>query len=69
MVAPSWLYEHPDFQNFQPGGEWLIGFAKRLEKDELHDTDWDHLNELTVWQNEKERESLSDTQPAAGPSS
>ena len=68
MIAPSWLKKHPEFKNLQPGGEWLIGFANRLERDELHDTDRDYLKELTVWHDEKEREMLWGTQPVAGPS-
>jgi hypothetical protein len=69
MIAPSWLNNHPDFQNIQPGGEWLVGFANRLERSELHDADWDHLAELTLWQNGTESGNVSEHQTEAGPSS
>jgi len=69
MISPAWLNKHLKFKNIQPGGEWLVGFAEQLERDELHDMDWDHLDELTMWQNETETQTLSNAQPAVGPSS
>jgi len=67
MISPAWLNKHPEFKNIQPGGEWLVGFAEQLERDELHDMDWDHLDELTMWQNKTETQTLSNAQPAVGP--
>jgi len=69
MISLAWLNKHPEFKNIQPGGEWLVGFAERLERDELHDMDWDHLDKLTMWQNETKMQTLSNAQPAVGPSS
>jgi len=69
MIAPSWLNSHPEFQNIRHGGEWLVGFADRLERSELHEMDWDHLDELTLWQKGDDSEVVSEHQPEAGPSS
>jgi hypothetical protein len=69
MIVQSWLNCHSNFQNIQPGGGWLVGFADRLERNELHETDWDHLEELTLWQQGDNGGNTSDHQPEAGPSS
>ena len=69
MIAPSWLHGHPEFENVRPGGEWLVGFTDRLERSELHETDWDHLAELTLWQRGSDNETTSESRAVAGPSS
>ena len=69
MVAQWWLDDNPDFKTLDVGGEWLVGFYRRLKEDELHPTDWEHLKELNKWHEEKEEESSDNTQAPAGPSS
>jgi hypothetical protein len=48
--------------------EWLVGFYSRLDEDELHPVDRDHLEELTEWHKTNENEHVVDTQPVAGTS-
>jgi hypothetical protein len=54
MIAYWWLRENPGFKTLEKGGEWLEGFCSRLEKKDLHTLDWDHLEELVVWHEEKQ---------------
>jgi hypothetical protein len=56
LMAGWWLRDHPDFKTLERGGEWLEGFRGRLVKDDLHPLDWDHLNELVSWHNNKQKE-------------
>jgi hypothetical protein len=60
MVADWWLRSHPDSKTLDQGGEWLVGFYARLEKDELHPADHEHIKELIAWHDEKEEETGSD---------
>jgi hypothetical protein len=68
MVADWWSQEHLDVKLVDGRAEWLIGFYNRLDEDELHPVDRDHLEELTKWHKTKENERVGDTQPVAGPS-
>ena len=83
MIAGWWLEQNPEFGGFDDGGEWLVGFRSRLKEDELHQVDWEHIEELTAWHEEQEQEwerekekqrerqnrGAAQTQPLAGPSS
>ena len=83
MIAGWWLEQNPEFGGFDDGGEWLVGFRSRLKEDELHQVDWEHIEELTAWHEEQEQEwerekekqrerqnrGAAQMQPLAGPSS
>jgi hypothetical protein len=85
MMAGWWLDQNPEFEGFDDGGEWLVGFRSRLKEGELHEFDWDYIKELTAWheeqeqeqeqerererQKEKENRGAAEMQPLAGPSS
>jgi hypothetical protein len=83
MIAGWWLEQNPEFGGFDDGGEWLVGFRSHLKEDELHQVDWEHIEELTTWHEEQEQEwerekekqrerqnrGAAQTQPLAGPSS
>jgi hypothetical protein len=62
IMADWWLQDHPDFKTLERGGEWLTGFRNRLRKEDLHPLDWDHLDELVAWQEEKEIDAQQDSQ-------
>ena len=68
MVADWWVKEHPEVKLVSGYVEWLIGFYNRLNDDELHPVDRNHLEELTNWHKTRENEHMGDTQPVAGPS-
>jgi hypothetical protein len=53
MIADWWLRDYPDFETLDCGREWLKGFHNCLKKDNLHPLDWDHLDELESWHEEK----------------
>ena len=57
MMADWWLRDHPDFQTLDKGGEWLRGFRNRLNKTDLDPLDWDHLEELVAWHEDKQKDS------------
>jgi len=83
MITGWWLEQNPEFGGFDDGGEWLVGFRSHLKEDELHQVDWEHIEELTAWHEEQEQEwerekekqrerqnrGAAQTQPLAGPSS
>jgi len=54
-------------QKYPTGGEMFGRVAEQLERDELHDMDWDHLDELTSGRTKTETQTLSNAQPAVGP--
>jgi hypothetical protein len=56
MVAGWWLCSHPDCNTLEQGGEWLAGFYDRLDEDELHPADHEHIKELIGWHAEKVNE-------------
>ncbi len=68
MIASWWLKSHPEVKTHGCGAEWLEGFFSCVEG-ELHQSDHDHIRELTAWHNEMDREHGGDAQPVAGPSS
>ena len=68
MIASWWLKSHPEVKTHGCGAEWLEGFFLCMEG-ELHQSDRDHIRELTAWHNEMDREHSRDAQPVAGPSS
>ena len=57
MMVEWWLRDNPQFKTLEQGGEWLVGFRSRLEKSDLHDLDWDHLEELASWHKDKEKDA------------
>lgn len=83
MIAGWWLEQNPEFDGFDDGAEWLLGFRSRLKDEELDGLDLEHIKELTAWHDEQETERAKDnekqhdrvtsgaaeTQPLAGPSS
>ena len=72
MMAEWWLQENHDFKALDQGGGWLNGFRSHLDKTELHDLDWEHLDELVAWHENKQREAEivePISQVVAGPSS
>ena len=83
MITGWWLEQNPEFGGFDDGREWLVGFRSHLKEDELHQVDWEHIEELTAWHEEQEQEwerekekqrerqnrGAAQTQPLAGPSS
>ena len=54
MVVDWWLRSHPDSKTLEQGGEWLAGFYDRLNEDELHPANHEHIKELIAWHEEKE---------------
>jgi len=52
MIARWWLEQNLEFEGFNDGREWLVGFRSRLKEDELHQIDWEHIEELTAWHEE-----------------
>ncbi len=68
MVADWWVKEHSEVKLVSGRAEWLIGFYNRLNDDELHPVDRDHLEKLTNWHKTRENEHMGDMQPVAGPS-
>lgn len=56
MMAGWWLEQNPEFEAFDDGGGWLVGFRNHLREEELHEIDWEHIKELTVWHEEQEQE-------------
>jgi hypothetical protein len=68
MVADWWVKEHPEVKLVSGRAEWLTGFYNRLNEDELHRADREHLEELIKWHEMKGNECGTDTQPIAGPS-
>jgi hypothetical protein len=68
MMADWWLRDNPEFRTLERGGQWLEGFRTRLGKDDLHPLDWDHLDELVAWHNEKQRGAQRDIELVAGSS-
>jgi hypothetical protein len=83
IIASWWLEQNLEFKGLNDGGEWLVGFRSHLKDEELHEIDWEHIKELTVWHEEQEQErerekekqrerqnrGVAETQPLAGPSS
>jgi hypothetical protein len=69
MVAAWWLQSHPNVRTIDSGAEWLAGFRTTLGREDLHSADWDHVDELTTWHNEKDREALHELEPGTGESS
>ena len=83
MIASWWLEQNPEFKGLNDGGEWGVGFRSCLKDEELHEIDWEHIKELTMWHEEQEQErerekekqrerqnrGAVETQPLAGPSS
>ncbi len=68
MVTEWWLQEHPEVKLVDGHVEWLVGFYDRLDDDELHPIDRDHLEELIAWHKTKESKRTGDMQPVVGPS-
>ena len=66
MIADWWLRDHPDFETLDCSGEWLKGFRNHLEKDDLHPLDWDHLDELEGWHEEKGMDGQHDSEFLVG---
>jgi hypothetical protein len=62
IIAGWWLRDHSDFKTLERSGEWLAGFRNRLGKDDLHPLDWEHLDELEAWHEEKEADTQHDSQ-------
>ncbi|KAI0282679.1 hypothetical protein BC826DRAFT_1110691 [Russula brevipes] len=56
MVASWWLQSHPDVSVVDHGAHWLSGFHSTISREDIHSADWDHIEELTAWHEEKERE-------------
>ena len=54
MMADWWLRDNPEFKPLERGGEWLQGFRTSLKENELHPLDWDHLEELVAWHDDKQ---------------
>jgi len=54
MMVNWWLQEHPDFETLDKGEAWLKGFSSRLEENDLHKLDREHINELVAWHKGKE---------------
>src|SRR6266851_2707687 len=48
MIASWWLKSHPEVKTHRCGAEWLEGFFSHVEG-ELHQSDHDHIRELTAW--------------------
>ncbi len=68
MITSWWLKSHLEVKTHGCGAEWLEGFFLCMEG-ELHQSDRDHIRELTAWHNKVDREHGRDVQPVAGPSS
>ncbi len=68
MMAHWWLRENPEFKTLDKGGEWLEGFRDRLEKSDLHPLDWEHLDELVAWHEDKQIDTEQATEFVEGPS-
>ena len=64
MVAQWWLEKNPEFRVIERGADWLEGFCHRLNSEELHPADWDHLEELWAWHKQQKELMGEDQTPA-----